>query len=302
MKILITGGNGFLGSNLTKFFIKDHDVLVISKNNNNLINILDKIQFINTIDQNKIINFSPDVVIHCAWEGGNSYSDINNINQINNNIPLGIELLEIISNLERKPKFIGFGTFVEYGIIKQKATENTKANPINFYGAVKNAFKNISKIYCDQHNISWTWIRPCYVYGPGDVNTRLIPSIINKLLNKQEVTLNSCDTIIDYLHIDDFCTAIDEIIKHDLKETFNICSGEEYKLKDIIEFIFKNISSNVKPIFNPELDRKYSSKYICGSNKRLKSKTNWVNKISIEKGLLQTIQYYKNKYETFNNH
>lgn len=294
MKILITGGNGFLGSNLAKLFYKNHDVLVISKNNNNLIDILDNIQFINTFDASQIANFSPDIVIHCAWSGGNSYSDINNINQISNNIPIGINLLEIISNLEKKPKFIGFGTFVEYGFLENKATEDTKEDPINFYGAAKNSFKNISKIYCEQNGISWVWIRPCYTYGPGDVPTRLIPSIINKLLNQQEVTLNSCDTTIDYLYIDDFCTAIQQIIEYDLSGVFNICSGIEYKLTDIIEFIFKQISPNSKPIFNPELDRKYSSKYICGSNKKLKSKINWSENTDIQKGLLQTIHYYKN--------
>lgn len=302
MRILITGGNGFLGSNLVKYFLnKGYDILVISKNSNNLLNIINEIQFIDNIDKNIIHQFKPDIVIHCAWEGGNNYNDINHIDQISKNIPLGIELLDIISNLEKKPKFIGFGTFVEYGFLTTKAKEEDKENPINFYGVSKNAFKNISKVYCEQNNIQWMWIRPCYVYGPGDVTTRLIPSIINKLINKQEVILNSCDTIIDYLYIDDFCIVLNKLIEYDLEGIFNICSGEEYKLTDIIEFIFKNISPDVNPIFNPNLDRKYSSKYICGSNEKLKSKTDWKNNINIQKGLLQTIKYYKDIYEITNN-
>jgi len=301
MNIIITGGNGFLGSNLVNYFLKNHNILVISKNNNNLLNILDKIQFTNNIDKDIIHQFKPDIVIHCAWEGGNSYNDVNHINQVSKNIPLGIELLDIISSLENKPKFIGFGTFVEYGFLMKKAEEEDKENPINFYGVSKNAFKNISKVYCEQNNIQWSWIRPCYVYGPGDVGTRLVPSIINKLINKQEIILNSCDTIIDYLYIDDFCIAINKIIENNLEGIFNICSGKEYKLTDIIEFIFKNISPNTKPIFNPELDRKYSSKYVCGSNEKLKSKTDWEDNVNIQKGLLQTINYYKNIYETSNN-
>ena len=37
---------------------------------------------------------------------------------------------------------------------------------------------------CEQHNMEWVWIRPCYVYGPGDVKTRLIPTLINKFLHR----------------------------------------------------------------------------------------------------------------------
>ena len=275
MKILITGGNGFLGSNLVKFFCNQHDVLVISKNSNNILDMVNSIQFINHFDEIIIKKFQPEVVIHCAWDGGNSYTDINNLDQILKNIPLSVELLKIISNLENKPKFIGFGTFVEYGFLNKKAQETDQENPINLYGVSKNNFKHISKTYCEQNNIPWTWVRPCYVYGPGDVQTRLIPSIINKLITQQEITLNSCDTIIDYLYIDDFCSAINKIIEYDLTGIYNVCSGDEYKLTDIVEIIFSNISPNQKPIFNPELDRKYSSKYMCGSNKKLKSKTDW---------------------------
>jgi nucleoside-diphosphate-sugar epimerase len=301
MKILITGGNGFLGSSLVRFFLNQHNILVISKNSNNLLDIIDLIQFTNHFDEITIKSFQPDIVIHCAWDGGNNYNDVNNFDQILKNIPLSIELLKIISNLENKPKFIGFGTFVEYGLLNQKAKETDQENPINLYGVSKNNFKHISKVFCEQNNIPWTWIRPCYVYGPGDVSTRLIPSIINKLITQQEIVLNSCNTTIDYLYINDFCSAINKIIEYNLTGIYNVCSGNEYELTDIIEFIFNNISPNKKPIFNPELDRKYSSKYICGSNKKLILTTDWKNNIDVQKGLLQTIKFYKDKYETLNN-
>jgi nucleoside-diphosphate-sugar epimerase len=299
MKILITGGNGFLGSNLVEYFLnKNHNLLVISKNYHNINHLLDKIEYIqyNSVDyftyKNKILNFSPDIVIHCAWEGGNNYSDINHSDQIYKNIPLSLSLLEIINTQPIKPKFIGFGSFVEYGILDKSAKEDQIENPINFYGLSKNIFKNISKMYCEQNKIKWVWIRPCYTYGPKDVSTRLIPSIINKLFKNESIILNSCDTVIDYLYVDDFCSALYSIIDNNNEGIFNICSGKEYSLRSVIDIIKQNIpSQDIK--FDSSLDRKFSSKYVCGSNDKLKNNTKWSPLVSINEGIIKTIDYNK---------
>lgn len=301
MKILITGANGFLGSNTIKHLLKlDHEILAFSKNSNNITELLNNINFIKCDIENyfpyesTIIDFSPDVVINFAWDGGNNYQDVNSFNQFYKNIPLSLSLLEIINKQNNKPKFIGLGSFAEYGIIESKAKEDQQENPINFYGLAKKQVKQITEIFCNQNDIEYNWVRPCYVYGPGDVSTRLIPSIINKILLNEDTVLNSCETIIDYLYIDDFCLAIIELIQSSAPNgVYNICSSNEYILKDILISIQKNIANNTKIIFDKKLDRKFSSKYICGSNKKIKQKTNWILKIKIEEGIKNTINYYK---------
>jgi nucleoside-diphosphate-sugar epimerase len=295
MRILITGGNGFLGSNMAKNLLNENDVLIVSRNNNNILDFIEDVKYMNTMDSNKIKEFDPEVVIHCAWSGGNSYSDSNSLNQIHDNIPQCIELLNLITELKTKPHFIGFGSFSEYGKLTKKATEKDREDPINLYGVSKNSFKNISKVHCEQNDILWSWIRPCYIYGPGDVHTRLIPSLINNILNKEEVNLYDSNTTIDYLYIDDFCEAISKIIEFKSEGIFNICSNEEHNLSDIIKYIIKNTSADFEVNFDKSISRKYSSNYICGSNERLKSKTNWRPKVKIYEGLNRTINYYKKK-------
>jgi len=299
MRILITGGNGFLGSNLVEHLADNNELLVLSRSDNNIKHILNKIKYISVKEENyylfeqSILDFNPEIVIHCAWQGGNSYADINNLDQVHKNVPLSLSLLEIINKQPNKAKFIGFGSFVEYGFLQEKAIESQIEKPVNFYGLTKNIFKRISELYCEQNNIYWLWIRPCYVYGPRDVPSRLIPSIINKILRKEELILNSCDTIIDYMYIDDFCKAVIQLINSQAIGVYNICSGEEYSLKDIITTIKDCIDTTYSIKFDPVLDRKFSSKYVCGSNAKLVTATQFNNSIKIKDGILQTIQYNK---------
>ena len=292
MKIAITGANGFLGSNLTKLFLKEgFDILAISRSDNNLKGL--NIQYAKELTEKLVSSFEPDAFIHCAWSGGNNYNDADSFQQFVN-IDQGIEILKIISNLNKKPHFIGFGSFAEYGKLKDRALETQREEPINFYGVSKNNFMQISKVHTNMHNMKWTWIRPCYVYGPSDVPTRLIPSIINKILSFEEIKIYDDGTKIDYIYIEDFCSAILNLIKNKSEGVFNICSGEEYEISNVIKMIIEKSNLKANIVYDESLTRKYTSNYICGSNEKLRSTINWNPSYSIEEGIEKTINYYKN--------
>lgn len=302
MKVLVTGANGFLGSNFIFKLVKTgHQVYAFSHNTNNIKPILDKIKFTqaytkNILDYKKdIINFAPDVVIHFGWSGGNKYSDVNQISQFFDNVEPSIKFLQFIKELPKIPKFIGIGSFSEYGNLTSKAIESIIENPINLYGLSKFTFKNYSKQLCSQGNIDWVWIRPCYIYGPKDVHTRLIPLVINKCLNNENIALDSCNKIIDYLYVSDFVDLMYELMLSSFTGVYNLCSGSEYKLKDVINKIHNLVKSSNKITFNSKQDRPLTSPYICGSNSKIIKKTNLIPQVSLEEGIIETIKYYKNK-------
>jgi nucleoside-diphosphate-sugar epimerase len=302
MNILITGGNGFLGFNLIKRLLTEsHKLFVFSKDTINLNSIMDQVQFGygHTKDfisfKNDIMLFSPDIVIHCGWSGGNSYVELNDLKQIHDNIEPGIDFLKILSQLPKKPKFIGFGSILEYGEYLTPANELQKENPIDLYGLSKLTFKNYSQMLCNLWGINWTWIRPCYVYGPYDVKTRLVPSLINKFLKGEDVILDECNKKIDYLYIDDFVNLTYKLIISPYTGTYNISSGKAYNLKDIINTIHSLSNSSSKITFNSTLNRKFASPYICGDNYKITTTLNTIPKIDLRTGLLKTINYYKNE-------
>ena len=279
-KILITGGKGFLGSNIVKKAKKlNYQVDIISRHSRT--------------PYQQMFNFNPDVVIHCAWDGGNNYNSVNSPIQYEN-VTKSIQLIKDINKLPTPTKFIGFGSFAEYGELTSKAIESDQENPLNLYGLSKYMFKEYSKMLCSNYNIEWGWVRPCYVYGPGDVSTRLIPTVINKLLNNQQVELDKCDKLIDYIYIDDFVDLVLSLVEPPIKGVYNICSGEQYKLKDIIQTISNILEVPYKVTFSSSNSKELTSTLICGDNSKILTHSKIPSLIPLDLGLKNTINYYKN--------
>jgi nucleoside-diphosphate-sugar epimerase len=226
-------------------------------------------------------------VIHCAWDGGNTYADVDSTRQVDN-ISWGTELVEILTTMLIKPRFIGFGSFAEYGVLKSQAYETMTDAPISLYGQTKSSFKSISKMMCEKNDIPWTWIRPCYIYGPGDVKTRFIPSMLRKLRTDETIVLDSCTSTIDYLHVDDFCNGIVYIIDNFATGIFNVCSGEEYPIRSIIQILQQVTNSSSVLTFDKSRDRKDMSTYTCGSSDRLRS-LGWTPHFTIQDGIKSSV-------------
>ena len=289
MRILITGANGFLGSNIVdKLLGEGHNIYALSVNNSRLKG-KEGIKFESVKMDNisskrqKILSFKPDIAIHCAWIGGNSYKDPNDIKQFDN-IRYGLEFLKILTEVKGL-YFVSIGSMAEYGPRKSKLREADQENPVSLYGMCKYMFNLYSKYICESNGLKWLWIRPSYVYGTDDVETRLIPRVISKCLSGENILLDSCSSIVDYVYIDDFVEGVSKLISSSSQGVYNICSGKEYHIKEVLEAIIDISNSEATIIFNRSLDRKGHPDHVCGSNEKICQKTGWSPQVELGQGL-----------------
>lgn len=293
-KILITGANGFIGTNFILNNIGKYRFIAISTNDTNLKNIND-LEFIKlylneyNLMKDIIDHHKPDTILHLAWEGANSFQTTNSIDQFHN-IKNSFYLLESLK--KQKCHFIGMGTGAEYGCFDYAISERDIPSPTSHYGMAKYLLKQSSEIFCKQNNIPWSWIRPMFFYGKYDVHTRLIPKVIDMCLKKENIVLDSCTSENDYLYIDDVAIALSNLIDNETQGLFNLCSGRSYTTKYIVKIIME-LTGWDKIEFDSSLNRVNFCKKIIANNMKISQSLNWQPKIDIHQGLSQVVEYHK---------
>ena len=304
--ILITGAAGFVGSNLTRYFvsrgIKINIIIKRSSNTWRLNDIIKKtnVHYADVSDINKIKKIikkiKPKTIYHLATHGG--YSDQNDLEKIKKSI------LDATYNLINECKkykfniFINTGSSSEYGFKNKAMKESDILVPNSYYSV----FKSSSSLYCQyeslKSNIQIVTIRPFHVYGPYERSNRLIPSLIKNMLSDKKVKLVSPKVSRDMIYISDVVNFYIMIAnKKNLKgEIFNLGSGKKTTIKEIYNLLKKITNYKVKNYWGSMKNRYWDQSIWYSNNSYVKTKLNWKPKVGLEKGLLNTVNWYKKFY------
>ncbi|MBI2627524.1 dTDP-glucose 4,6-dehydratase [Candidatus Nomurabacteria bacterium] len=313
MKILVTGGAGFIGSNFIIYMMKkypDYEIVNLDKltyagNLENLRSVEGnpKYTFIRgDICDKKIVEKSMtgcDIVVHFAAE---SHVD-RSINEpavfIQTNV-IGTEiLLETAQELKVK-RFHHVSTDEVFGTLsldnlEEKFTEKTPYSPRSPYSASKAGSDHLVRAFIETYNFPATISNCTNNYGPFQFPEKIIPLFItNAFENKPLPVYGRGKAVRDYLYVIDHCIAIDLIIhKGKTGETYCIGGDSEKNGLEIADTILDmlNKPKNLKTFVE---DRKGHDMRYAMDHSKITKELGWKPSVSFEEGIKKTIEWYKN--------
>ncbi len=326
-KIIVTGGLGFIGSNLIKLLIKNKfKVLNLDKIGyaSNFYNIKDVVKNRNYFflkndlsNQNKlekIINkFNPDCIFHLAAETHVDRSIENPKDFVFSNIMGTFNLLNSLNKfIKKKPafKFIHISTDEIYGEkIKGRTKENDSLFPSSPYAATKASSDLLVYSYFKTFNYPIIITNCCNNYGPNQHPEKLIPKLIFHLIHKKDLPIyGKGKNSREWIFVKDHCEALLSIYKKGkVGEFYNVGSNVNYNNLKIAKLLIQIANSKIQ--FNKKIkicfikDRPgHDLRYAINSHK-IRKKLKWRTKTNLYKGLKETFDWYLNNqkyYLSFN--
>ena len=316
-KILITGGAGFIGSNFVHYILNKYDdykVFNLDKltyaanldnlssieNNNNYIFIKGDIcnkEFIENLFKKE--NF--DIVVNFAAESHVDRSISDPSIFINTNV-VGTQILLDACKKYNVSRFHQVSTDEVYGDLPLDRSdllfnENNNINPSSPYSASKASADLIVKAYYKTFNLPVTISRCSNNYGKFQHEEKLIPLMIKRALNNDKLPVYGNGlNVRDWLHVYDHCSAIDLII-HEGKvgEIYNVGGNNEKSNIEIVKEILATLGKSEELIYYVKDRKGHDLRYAINSLK-LQNELNWKPKYSLDEGLKETINWYKNYY------
>ena len=276
MKILVTGGKGFIGSKIVEMLCKEHKITVAD--NEDTYDIMTKEQLGNlykwrTRNWNpknvqvikgdvldrlvclQAFSHNPDVVIHLATYPRAKIVDNDPISGIPKVINTTTNLLWHSEKFNVR-KFVYVSSSMVYGDFSDGMKEDGKTKPKNIYGEAKLTGERLTKLFAKKTGLNYNIIRPSGVYGPGDMPDRVVSKFFEKALKNQAITLHNGDNKVDFTYRQDAARGIIlSALSPVANVSFNITAGKATSLRTLAEKIIEltGSDSDLEDIGNHEL-------------------------------------------------
>ena len=323
-KILVTGGLGFIGSNLISLLLrKNYKILNIDKvtyasnfyntkefKNKKNYNFI-KCDLNNLTKLRKIIhNYKPSAIFNVAAETHVDRSIEGPKNFIYSNIVGTFHILEIIRKYKGKIKLIHISTDEVYGdILKGRSKEDDAYKPSSPYAASKASSDHLVSSYIRTYKIPAIITNCSNNYGPKQHPEKLIPKLIYNILNNKSLPIYGKGmNSREWIYVEDHCEALYKVFKSGKKgEFYNIGSNYNIKNLEVVKKLLKvakekiSLGKHVKIKFvkdRPGHDIRYAI-----DSKKIKKKLRWKPKTSFKIGLEKTFNWYfenQNYYSNLN--
>lgn len=321
MKLIITGGAGFIGVNLVLSLLNNKKIKKILIIDNLKTSSIKNIDIIRGLDKRKIIAFHKisvsesnflkkslfkkkfDLLIHLAAQSSGENSFYEPVYDIDTNINGTINIIELAKQT-KVSKLIFTSTMSVYGNVKtdSKINEKFKTKPTSIYGMTKLTSEKIIQSLCTKNNIKFSILRLFNVYGSyqdlSNMKQGMLSIYLSYLINKKDIIVKgSLSRYRDFIYIDDLINVFKILINKKLNnKIYNIGTGKKTNVKKLINLLIQHLKLDKK---NINIIQQNSTPgdvrgFISNSNS-FKKDYNWKILTDIEQGIYKTIKFYKNE-------
>ncbi len=301
MKILVTGGAGFVGSHLVDELIKlNHDVFVIDNLSCGKKEFINKnAKFFKLDIRSKKIDkvfkkYNFDIVYHLAAQKSVPYSIKNPIDDANINILGALNLFETcIKYKVKRVIFTSSGGAIYDEANNFPTTETEEAKPLSPYAIAKFTIEKYLNFYNKVHGLNYTIIRPANIYGPrqdpmGEAG--VIAIFISNLLQKKQCFINGGDQTRDFVFVADIVSSLIKVLNAK-NEIYNISTENDISILNLYQKIKTILESDIEAELNPSIVGEVFKSQL--SYQKIKNDLDWNPQYNLENGIKETINYFK---------
>jgi len=296
-RILVTGLGGFIGKRIVPFLLERGFEVVGAGRAARPASMDSRVHWltVNLFDhaavRDLVAKAAPTHCLNLAWyvEHGKYWRAPENIAWVQ----ASLNLLTAFVDAGGK-RFVGAGTCAEYdwsyGRLSETETPRNAASP---FGRCKNAVFEATMAYADIKDISAAWARIFFLYGPGEIETRLVPHVIVSLLKGQEAKTSHGEQLRDFSHVDDVAAALAALVDSDVRGAVNIGSGEATKVRTIVETAARMIGRRELVRLGAIPAQAGEPELLVADVRRLRDEVKFQPRITLEAGLQSTIAAYR---------
>ena len=318
MKILITGISGFAARHFLNYLnekepgsevagiynetIPEFDTALLPSLNISLhkADLLDK----KTLEE-IIQNFKPEYILHLAGRSSVADSWKNPAASVMDNTNFFLNIAEIVRTNKLKCRILSVGSTEEYGNANAglPLKETDCPEPASPYGVARVLQQKLVAIYANSYHVDIVHTRSFNHIGPYQKFDYVIASFARQIVQqdkekRERIELNTGDVnvIRDFSDVRDVVRAYYLLLlKGKSGQTYNVCSGQGYVLKDIITMLSEKIGKPVYHSVDEKNFRPSENKVIVGSYEKLKNETGWQPEITIRESLDDIIAYWQSR-------